>query len=222
MKPELPELSVLVIEDNAGDYLLVEDYLMEHVRAPRLRHATYFKDGRAYLDAEGPFDVILLDLSLPDVTREQLLEEIRRISLHTPVVILTGYPDIDYATKSLATGASDYLLKDTINDIILFKSVLYAIERHRFLKSLREHVSAIEDQNRRLREIAWTQSHVFRAPVARLMALVDLLRDESLPEAERNELLGYVRTSSDEIDAIIQNIVEKAQAIMDTDPDNIP
>ncbi|WP_291964287.1 PAS domain S-box protein [Maribacter sp.] len=73
-----------------------------------------------------------------------------------------------------------------------------------------QHLNAIEEQNAQLKKIAWTQSHIVRAPVARLMGLVDLLRDdkEKLKPEEREQILNFIITSADEIDHVIKDIVE--------------
>jgi signal transduction histidine kinase len=77
-----------------------------------------------------------------------------------------------------------------------------------------EHANAIEAQNARLREIAWTQSHVVRAPLARLMGLVELyklsLEDDA---AEREFCLQEIDNSARELDRIIRDISEKTEGI---------
>lgn len=72
------------------------------------------------------------------------------------------------------------------------------------------YLKAIEDQNTKLKKIAWTQSHVLRAPVARLMGLTELLNDQNLQPNESKEILGYIVKSAEEIDAVIKNIVENS------------
>ncbi|MDC6388131.1 PAS domain S-box protein [Maribacter sp. PR1] len=72
------------------------------------------------------------------------------------------------------------------------------------------YLKAIEEQNARLREIAWTQSHVFRAPVARLMGLIELIKDKEIEFDEKDEILNFIIISAQEIDTIIKNIVENS------------
>ena len=82
-----------------------------------------------------------------------------------------------------------------------------------------QHLNAIEEQNAQLKKIAWTQSHIVRAPVARLMGLVDLLRDdkEKLKLEEREQILNYIITSADEIDNVIKDIVDNTINAIDLD-----
>lgn len=71
------------------------------------------------------------------------------------------------------------------------------------------YLKAIKEQNSKLKEIAWTQSHIMRAPVARLMGLIDLIKNEELDIEEKEEVLNFVLKSAKEIDDSIRNIVER-------------
>jgi signal transduction histidine kinase len=134
MLPTDYSCSVLVVEDNAGDQLLIADYLEEMVSDARMRFADSFKGSKKILEDAEPdaFDVILLDLSLPDHSGEELIRDMLHLSHGIPIVVLTGNTDIRFSLRSLSLGISDYLLKDEISPNSLFKSVLYAIERKRY------------------------------------------------------------------------------------------
>ncbi len=75
------------------------------------------------------FDVILLDLTLPDSDKEYTLDRVISIATNIPVIILTGLDDKEFALNSLKKGAQDYLFKNELNEVILVRSILYAIER---------------------------------------------------------------------------------------------
>lgn len=76
-----------------------------------------------------------------------------------------------------------------------------------------KHLEALQSQNEKLKEIAWMQSHIVRAPLARLMGLVDMVLDSSTDERERSIALDYFKKSADELDKIINDIVMKSQEI---------
>lgn len=81
-----------------------------------------------------------------------------------------------------------------------------------------KYIAAIEVQNTKLKEISWIQSHVVRAPLARLIGLVDLLERERKDNPERiiesfDELFGYIRISANELDLVIKEIIEKSENI---------
>lgn len=130
---------ILVIEDNPGDFILVEDYLFDTILTPVIKNITSFTEAKFYINTNlSQIDAILLDLTLPDCSGETLLNEILNIAGDIPVIILTGYTDAGFAIKSLKLGASDYLLKDELNPAILYKSIIYNIERKKSLKQLQD------------------------------------------------------------------------------------
>ncbi len=74
-----------------------------------------------------------------------------------------------------------------------------------------KYIKAIEERNKQLQEIAWTQSHIVRAPLARLIGLVNLLDYEGQVDEETNQLLKYALTSAHELDGVIKSIVLNTQ-----------
>ncbi len=77
----------------------------------------------------------------------------------------------------------------------------------------KNHIRAIENQNRQLKEIAWMQSHVVRAPLARMMGFINLIKNNNNPEFNTNDLLQHVLDAAGELDGIIREIVEKSEKI---------
>jgi len=136
---------ILVIEDNPGDYFIVEDFLMEQILNPSIVHVINFKEAAAILSSDTSFDVILLDLTLPDKSSENLIAEILTVAAASPVIILTGYTDIDFSIKSISMGILDYLLKDELNAVMLYKSILYSIERKKAIAELKESEKRYSD-----------------------------------------------------------------------------
>ena len=84
-------------------------------------------------------------------------------------------------------------------------------------RKLKEYSNQVEIQNKQLRDIAWTQSHIVRAPVARILGLVDLMRGGLLDETEKGEMLGHIESSTMELDDIIKEIVTKTAPITPID-----
>lgn len=76
-----------------------------------------------------------------------------------------------------------------------------------------DYVNAIEKQNSKLQEIAWMQSHVVRAPVARIMGLVDIIQQFRESAVNYDELLDAINHTASELDDIIHTITEKAEQI---------
>lgn len=74
-------------------------------------------------------------------------------------------------------------------------------------------IGKIQRQNRALKEIAWEQSHVVRAPLARIKGLLQLLEQETCEEMSREQICFHINESANEMDFIIKNIVEKTEEI---------
>jgi PAS domain S-box-containing protein len=77
----------------------------------------------------------------------------------------------------------------------------------------RRLLQKVQKQNKVLKEIAWEQSHVVRAPLARIKGLLHLLEEELFEEMSKDEILFHMKESSNELDDIIRNIVEKTEKI---------
>jgi len=135
----------LVVEDNPGDFTLVEDFLREEFPNPTIIHAANFKLAAQILQSEeNVFDLILLDLTLPDSSGQSLITEMLQIA-SCPIIILTGYADVDFSINSISQGILDYLLKDDLNATMLYKSINYAIERKKTNTELRESEKRYSD-----------------------------------------------------------------------------
>jgi PAS domain S-box-containing protein len=75
------------------------------------------------------------------------------------------------------------------------------------------YISAIEDQNRKLKEISWMQSHVIRTPLARIMALIPMISNEDEMPEDKQLILKYLQLSAIELDEVILNITDKTAVI---------
>ena len=138
-------LTFLVVEDNSSDFALVEEFLKEGFSNPTIINASNFKKATQILQSEeADFDLILLDLTLPDKSGQNLIAEMLQIAT-CPIVILTGYADIDFSINSISQGILDYLLKDDLNAMMLYKSINYAIERKKTIAALRESEKRYSD-----------------------------------------------------------------------------
>ena len=133
------DFHILIIEDNPGDFVLVQSFLTKKIFHPEIVHAANFAQASVILaETKTAFDVILLDLNLPDTSGQRLVTEILTIAGSCPVIILTGFSDVDFSINSISRGISDYLLKDDLNASSLYKSVVYCMERRKQLLELKE------------------------------------------------------------------------------------
>ncbi len=131
------KLSVLIIEDNQGDFVLIEDYLLEKFEHINLVHCSDYAASVNFLqNSKENLSVILLDLNLPDLEGIELINGILAYNFQVPVIILTGYSDLAMAESSLQIGVYDYLVKDEINPAILHKTIIFAINRSGFINQI--------------------------------------------------------------------------------------
>lgn len=75
-----------------------------------------------------------------------------------------------------------------------------------------KHLNAIKAHNRKLEEICWEQSHLVRAPLARIKGLIPLIAGENESPTEKEQMLGYLYESADDLDQIIAKIVNKSSS----------
>jgi PAS domain S-box-containing protein len=130
--------SVLLIEDNPGDARLVREHLSDRFgTACRLHEATTLGGGLRWLDSQR-VDLILLDLSLPDSQGLDTFYSVHAHAPDTPVVILSGRDDDEFALDAVRAGAEDYLAKQHADSVALARSMRHAVERRKIERALRE------------------------------------------------------------------------------------
>lgn len=123
-------VSVLLVEDDRGDKVLVEELIADAGGDIRVNWAPSMALAEQELVLNRP-DCVLLDLNLPDSTGIEAVDRIAHQDATLPVVVLTGRHDEHYGTLAVAAGAQDYLIKGEVEPDTLHRSVLYAIERKR-------------------------------------------------------------------------------------------
>ena len=320
--------SILIIEDNQGDFVLIEDCLLEKFKKINIVHCPDYATSVNYLqNSKEKISIILLDLHLPDLGGIELINSIIPYTFKVPIIILTGYSDVDMAKSSLQAGIYDYLLKDEINPAILYKTIVFSINRSSFINEIEDeklnyenlfnfnpqptwlldlksykiinaniaaqqkygyslddflkmsfsqlhpqeekqlieqkftskddeieknnfthllsngeeikvqiyfrkiksnsdtrlivqsndisetlnHIHTIELQNEKLKNIAWTQSHVVRAPLSRILGIVNLIEEQKETLDDKLFWLKQLRISTNEMDAIVKKIIDETK-----------
>lgn len=122
---------ILLVEDNPGDARLLRFTLAE---AESLRfdlvHAARLSEALDRV-AEGPPDVVLLDLSLPDAHGMETVTRMLDAAPAVPIIVLTGLTDETVAVQAVQAGAQDYLVKGSVDGGTLARAIRYAMERKR-------------------------------------------------------------------------------------------
>lgn len=143
-------IRLLLIEDSPGDARLIREMLNE-AGAPQFELVCVerLEEGLKRLGSEG-FDLLLLDLGLPDSQGLDTFFTTRSQAPGVPIVVLTGLGDETSAIKAVREGAQDYLVKGQVNSNLLVRSIRYALERQRLVKEVEQAWLQEQDQLRAL------------------------------------------------------------------------
>ena len=128
---------LLLVEDNPADALYLRTML--DVRYPRRYQtslAETLSDACAAL-RDGHFDIVLLDLSLPDSQGLDTIAGIANAAPSVPVVVLTGVEDEAVAMEAVSSGSQDYLIKGQVDGATIARAIRYACDRKRTEEALR-------------------------------------------------------------------------------------
>jgi diguanylate cyclase (GGDEF)-like protein len=121
---------ILLVEDNPDDAEFLRLALARHDSSADVTHTSLISDAVAALDSQR-FDVVLLDLNLPDGRGVECVEKIQKADDLVPIVVLSGHADEDFAVEILNRGVQDYLVKWEGDGRIILRAIRYAIERKR-------------------------------------------------------------------------------------------
>jgi diguanylate cyclase (GGDEF)-like protein/PAS domain S-box-containing protein len=133
---------LLLVEDNPGDARLLREMLNDAgAYKTEVRQAESMSEAERELK-ERAFDIVLLDLGLPDAQGLEAVRRARAVAPRVPLVVLTGLDDESLAARALQEGAQDYLIKGQIEMRGLLRALRYAIER----KTMEEALFVVKER----------------------------------------------------------------------------
>jgi PAS domain S-box-containing protein len=121
---------------------------------------------------------------------------------------------IDYDRRHRAVTGEIYWIRYALTPVYQGKRVKGVCITGRDVTVRREYQKTLEGQNKLYKEISWMQSHLVRAPLARIMGL-NLLLKSATDEAEKEEILDYMTISTNELDDIIKQITQKSTSVIE-------
>jgi serine phosphatase RsbU (regulator of sigma subunit) len=123
-----PACRILLVEDDAGDALIVQELLAETDLQYTLRWQQTLTAALADLRAQAA-DCVLLDLNLPDATGPLFVRAVQDAAPAAAVIVLTGLAESRVGVQAVADGAQDYLVKDQVDGHLLHRAIRYAVHR---------------------------------------------------------------------------------------------
>ena len=153
---------ILLVEDDPDDVYVMRNLLGDRWHGPFELVNVELLSAAIERCQEEKFDVVLLDLGLPDSNGLETFFSIYAHAGEVPIVVLSGYNDERAAIKAVQSGAQDYLVKGQLTDRLLVRSLRYAIERNR-----RHHAEeALRDTSEEFRVAGEIQQRLYptRAP----------------------------------------------------------
>ncbi len=147
-----PRPRLLVAEDDPD----IRDILVHTLAADGAREVLAVENGRAALEAveAQPFDLVILDVLMPELSGLQVLERMRRLpgGRDVPVLVITALDDRDTVVRALRAGADDRLTKP-FDPVLLRARVAAALDRKRLRDRERAHLAEIERERQRADEL---------------------------------------------------------------------
>jgi signal transduction histidine kinase len=165
---------VLLVEDSASDALLLQESLGE--TRPGEFDFTHVETwaGAARCLREKEFEVLLLDLTLPDISGRETFLRARAEAPHLPIVVLTGEANEALGLDAVRHGIQDYLIKGQAYGLQTARAIRYALERKQVEDALKRTEDALRESERQLRE--WN-SDLERRVAERTASLEETISD---------------------------------------------
>jgi signal transduction histidine kinase len=221
-------VSILVVEDDPGDYGLVRVHLRQagfgHTGGPEPLWAKTLAEGMATAKRVGPA-AILLDLSLPDSNGLDTVRAMRAVASDAPIVVLTGNDEHSLALDALEAGAQDFLVKGQFDQDMLGRALRYSLVRGKLEQSLRQHQQHLEEMvqertaalsiakevaeaaNRAKSTFLANMSHELRTPMNAIMGMTDIVL-RRITDPKHIEYLTKVKTASTHLLHVINDILD--------------
>jgi signal transduction histidine kinase len=186
MTPEA--INILLVEDSPVDALLLRTALEDaHRMNFAMVHAERLSEAISQLQ-QARFDVVVLDMGLPDSWGLEGLRQLRGAYPDMPILLLTGIDDEEVAIAAMQEGAQDYLVKARMEGQGLTRAIRYAIERKRGETLQRAKVAAEEANDAKDHFLA-VLSHELRTPLTPVLTTASMLEaDQQLPANLREDI----------------------------------
>lgn len=214
-----PPLRILLVEDNPADERLLRARLQSEASGDAGRAFVHWAQTLAEavaITATENFDVILLDLDLPDARGISTVRRMHEAAPNVPVVVFSGHDDPEESAEAVAVGAQDALTKGAVDGAQLWRAIGHALERQRADAEIRTLNAELERRvqartrelalaNEQLEAFVRSASHDLKAPLRSVAGMVHLLSEEHGHQfdPEARVLLDRVERAVERMDTLI-------------------
>jgi two-component system, sporulation sensor kinase E len=206
------EIRLLLVDDDEDELFLLQDLLKEiPVQTYVIDWASTYQKAVEKISVDSaPYDICIIDYRLGALTGLDLLEYIHEKNPHLPVILFTGQGDSEVDMQAMKSGASDYLVKGSIDSNLLERSIRYSINQAKTQEQLL-------DQEKNLREsekfaitgrIALVIAHEVRNPLTSVKLALHQLKDETREIGQPlADLFAIAERNCDRINHLITNLL---------------
>jgi signal transduction histidine kinase len=214
-------LNVLLVEDSQVDQRILEAMLKDALnQESKLRIVSTYQDAVTQLSQDA-YDVVVLDLNLPDSRGEETLTKLNAQFPAITIVVNTGAYEDDVGLKSLGLGAQDFLVKGKYNGYTINKVLYYALERKRLELALKSAYEKLKETQAQLVQsekmkvvgnLATGIAHEVRNPLATILYGITYLDQYANQTDEKVKLiLKNIREATDRANHIITDLLDFAR-----------
>ncbi len=213
----MPEIKVVVVDDDREDYLIVSDYLKNVERGKFATEWISNYESAVQVVKKQEADVYLVDYSLGAKSGIDLMDEVEVTNLLKPIILITGYSDREIDLSAMEHGAADFLHKQNLTAELLERSIRYSIKQAQDKALLKEASClafekkaaelASDYKSRYVAEIC----HEIRNPLGVIMGFTDLAGDTETSESDRKFYLSKIQSSCEYILELLSDSLDIAK-----------
>ena len=163
-------IRILYVEDNQADFLLIKELLLD-IKDTKydVTWAQTYEKGVLHIDkhlSNNCYDIVLIDYRIGIRTGVDFIVEQSERNTHLPMILITGYDDIQIDKNAMHSGAADFISKNEMSATLLERTIRYNIERKIEKSKFREAIEKAENATKLKDKFVSLVVHDIRSPMA--------------------------------------------------------